>query len=386
MTQNIPLSEPVFRGNEWKYIKECLDTGWVSSAGSFVERFENTVAEYTGCTHAVATVNGTSALHVSLVANGITYGDEVIVPTLTFVAPVNAVRYCGADPVFMDCDKDTLCMDVEKLKGFLEENTYIGKDNLTYNKNSKKPVKAIIPVHVFGHPSDMDSLLEIAGQYNLIIIEDASESLGSEYKGRKAGSFGHIGCFSFNGNKIVTSGGGGMVVTNNEILAKKIRHLTTQARTDPFEYDHDEVGYNYRLTNIQAAMGVAQMEKLDEFVSLKRKNAMLYRDMLAGLDDVEFLWEKAGSKSNFWMYTIRVHKEHKKALIEYLLAKNIQVRPIWKLMHTLPMYKGFQVYAIDKAIKAYESCINLPCSVSLKQEEVEYVSNNIANYFLGLKR
>jgi perosamine synthetase len=381
MSRTIPLSVPVIEGNEWKYVKECLDTGWVSSVGSFVDKFEDILAEYTGCRYAVATSNGTAALHISLLASGIRSGDEVIVPTLTFVATANVVKYCGAEPVFMDSDVETLCMDVDKLNEFLQKNTYRDSDNITYNKVSNRPIRAIIPVHLFGHPLNMDYLQEVANRYNLIIVEDATESLGSEYNGKKTGSFGRAGCFSFNGNKIITTGGGGMVVTNDEHLSKKIRHLTTQARSDAVEYDHDEIGYNYRLTNIQAAIGLAQMERIDEFINIKRRNAVAYKELLSGLDEVEVLWEKPGVKSNFWYITIKTPEPHKKDLMEFLLSRGIQVRPVWKPIHTLPMYRNSQAYKIRAAFGAYNSCINLPCSVNITNKDIEYVTNNIINYF-----
>lgn len=377
----IPLSEPEISGNEWKYIKECLDAGWVSSAGTYVDKFEKTVAAYVGTKYAVATVNGTSALHVSLIACSIGPDDEVIVPTLTFIAPVNAVRYCGANPVFMDSNPETLCIDVQKTADFISGRCERRKDSFTYNKKTGRKIKAIIPVHVFGHPADMDGLLEVCGKGNIDIIEDATESLGSEYQEKKTGSLGKAGCFSFNGNKIITTGGGGMVVTDDKHLSEKIRHLCTQAKKDLFEYDHDEIGYNYRLTNLQAAMGVAQMERLDDFIAIKRKNASLYRKLLSGIEEIEFLWEADSVKNNFWFYTVRLSKGHKKTLMERLLSKNIQVRPIWKLIHTLPMYKDCQVYAINNVVEAYESCINLPCSVGLREEEIEFVVKSIKGYF-----
>lgn len=380
----IPLSEPEISGNEWLYIKECLDTGWVSSVGSYVNRFEEMVAGYVGSKYAVATVNGTSALHVSLIACGVQPNDEVIVPTITFIAPVNVIRYCNAYPIFIDCDADTLCMDVQKAADFITNECEIRSDGFTYNKKTNRRIKAIIPVHVFGHPADMDKLVIICRTNNIDIIEDATESLGSKYKGKKTGSFGKAGCFSFNGNKIITTGGGGMVVTDNKGIADKVRHLTTQAKKDAFEYDHDEIGYNYRLTNIQAAIGVAQMERLNDFIAIKRENAALYRDLLAEIDGIEFLWEKLWAKSNFWFYTIRVPKVHKKNLIKFLLSKNIQVRPVWKLIHTLPMYKGSQSYRIENAVKAYDTCISLPCSLSLGKKEIEYITKNIRDYFSKL--
>ena len=378
----IPQSVPVISGNEWKYIKECLDTGWVSSVGGFVNRFEKIVADYVGVKYAVAVVNGTSALHVSLIACGVKPEDEVIVPTLTFIAPVNVIKYCRAYPIFMDCVVDTLCLDVQKVVDFLSNECELKQDGHTYNKKTRRRIKAVIPVHVFGHPVEMDDLLEICLLHNIHIIEDATESLGSEYKGQRAGSFGRLGCLSFNGNKIVTTGGGGMIVTNDEDLAKRIKHLSTQAKNDPIEYDHDDIGYNYRLTNIQAAMGVAQMERLDEFITIKRKNAFLYKGLLSELNEVKFLWEEVWAKSNFWFYTMKVDSEHKTPLIEYLLTRNIQVRPIWKLIHTLSMYSDFQTYEIDNAVDAYEGCISIPCSVDLKEKDIRYVVENIKNYYI----
>ena len=381
MKFKIPLSVPVISGNEWKYIKECLDTEWVSSVGSYVSRFEEMVARYVGVKYAVATVNGTSALHISLIACNVKPEDEVIVPALTFVAPVNVVRYCGAHPVFMDCDLNSLCIDVKKVSGFITSECEQRKDGFTYNKKTERRVKAIVPVHVFGHPVDMDHLVKVCDSYNIDIIEDATESFGSEYNGEQTGSFGRVGCFSFNGNKIITTGGGGMIVSSEEIVAERARHLTKQARIDSFEYDHDEIGFNYRLPNINAAMGVAQMEKLSEFVDIKRRNALLYRKLLSEVGEVEVVCEASFVKSNFWFYTIRVPNEDKKPLMEYLLSKNIEVRPIWKLMHTLPMYKDCQAYSIEESTKVYESCFNLPCSVNLKEEEILFVVESIKDYF-----
>ncbi|MAG68703.1 MAG: aminotransferase DegT [Acidobacteria bacterium] len=380
----IALSEPVISGNEWLYIKDCLDTGWVSTVGAYVTRFEEAVASYVDAKYAVATVNGTSALHVSLISCDVQPDDEVIVPALTFISSVNVIRYCSAYPIFMDCDAETLCIDVQKVIDFIRNECEQRSDSFAYNKDTNRRVKAVIPVHVFGHPAEMDILLEVCEKNNIDIIEDATESLGSEYKGKKTGSFGKAGCFSFNGNKIVTAGGGGMVVTDDEELANKIRHLTTQAKKDPFEYDHDEIGYNYKLNNIQAAMGVAQMEKIEEFVQIKRKNAKLYIELLANINELEFLEESEWAKSNYWLFTIKVSKEHKKHLIEYLLSKNIQVRSIWKLISSLPMYSGFQSYKIGRADDAYESCISLPSSVNLKQSESEYIANEIRNYYKTL--
>jgi len=381
----IPLSEPRIYGNEWKYVKDCLDKGWVSSAGSYVIQFEEMVAGYVGCKYGIAVVNGTAALHLSLVACGVRRGDEVIVPSLTFVATANVVKYCGADPVFVDCDDETLCLNVEKLRIFLKVECEQKENGYTYNRTSGRRVKAIIPVHVFGHPVEMDALLELCQSYNIDIIEDATESLGSEYKGQRTGSFGKLACLSFNGNKIITTGGGGMVVTNDSGLAERVKHLSTQAKNDPLEYDHDEIAYNYRLTNIQAAMGVAQMESLDKFIEIKRDNAHRYQDLLSSCKGLELLWERSWVRSNFWFTTVKVSKDHKIPLIEYLISRNIQVRPVWKPIHTLRMYKDCQAYEIESAINIYDTSFNLPCSVSLKEDERLFVVKNIDDYLKALQ-
>ena len=377
----IPLSEPAIIGNERKYIKECLDTGWISSIGSYVNRFEKMVAEYVGCKYGIAVVNGTSALHLSLLVCDVKSDDEVIVPALTFVATANVVKYCGADPVFIDCDQETLCLDVKKLKRFLEMECIRKNDGYTYNKASDRRVKAVMAVHNFGHPVEMDNLIEICQQYNIDIIEDATESLGSEHKGQKTGSFGKLACLSFNGNKIITSGGGGMVVTNDGRLAEKVRHLSTQAKNDSIEYDHNEIGYNYRLTNIQAAMGVAQMEGLDTFVEIKRKNAFRYKKLFSNMNGIELLWEKPWVKSNFWFYTVTVSTVHKKALIDYLHSENIQVRPLWKPIHTLRMYKDCQAFRVESALNIYDTALNLPCSIGIKKEEIDFTVEKIKSFF-----
>ena len=271
----IPLCVPEIRGNEWKYIKECLDTNWVSSVGPFVDRFEQELAAYVGTKHAIATVNGTAALHIALLVAGVQPDDEVLVSTLTFISPANAIRYVGAWPVFIDAEPDYWQMDPQKVVDFLDKECQ-WRDGALYNKITGRRVKAIIPVHILGHPCDMDPILEIVRKYELLVIEDATEALGAKYKDRMVGHLGDIACFSFNGNKIITTGGGGMIVTDNEAWARKAKYLTTQAKDDPVEYIHNEIGYNYRLTNVQAAMGVAQLEKLEEHIASKRRIAKTY--------------------------------------------------------------------------------------------------------------
>lgn len=380
MRELIPLSIPNISGNEWKYVKECLDTGWVSSVGSYVDQFEQRVSEYVGTEFGVATVNGTAALHLSLLACGVRPNDEVIAPSFTFIAPVNAIKYCGAFPVFIGSDPATLGLDVNKVNDFLSQECALRNGEL-YNRQSGRKVSAILPVHIFGHPVDMVPLNEIAGRYGLPIIEDASESLGSEYRGRKTGSLSTIGCFSFNGNKIITCGGGGMVTTNDESLANRIHHLSTQANKKPFEYEHDEIGFNYRLTNIQAALGVAQLEQLDSFVEIKRKNATCYRELLATLPNVKLAWEEPWAKSNFWLCTLMVSPEDRNSLMDYLLSQNIQVRPAWKLMHNLSMYQDCQTYKIEETMAEFEKCISIPSSVQLTTEDIQYVVDRIKVYF-----
>lgn len=380
MRELIPLSIPNISGNEWKYVKECLDTGWVSSVGSYVDQFEQRVSEYVGTEFGVATVNGTAALHLSLLACGVRPNDEVIAPSFTFIAPVNAIKYCGAFPVFIGSDPATLGLDVNKVNDFLSQECALRNGEL-YNRQSGRKVSAILPVHIFGHPVDMAPLNEIAGRYGLPIIEDASESLGSEYRGRKTGSLSTIGCFSFNGNKIITCGGGGMVTTNDESLANRIHHLSTQANKKPFEYEHDEIGFNYRLTNIQAALGVAQLEQLDSFVEIKRKNATCYRELLTTLPDVKLAWEEPWAKSNFWLCTLMVSPEDRNSLMDYLLSQNIQVRPAWKLMHNLSMYQDCQTYKIEETMAEFEKCISIPSSVQLTAEDIQYVVDRIKVYF-----
>lgn len=380
MRKQIPLSIPNISGNEWKYVKECLDTGWVSSVGSYVDQFEQKISQYVGTEFGVATVNGTAALHLSLLACGVQPGDEVIAPAFTFIAPINAIHYCGAKPVFIGSETNTLGLSVQRVNDFLTQECTYQQGSLRNRKTGKK-ISAILPVHIFGHPVEMSPLNEIAGQYNLPVIEDASESLGSEYREKRTGSLSTVGCFSFNGNKIITCGGGGMVTTNQESLANRIQHLSTQANKNPFEYEHDDVGFNYRLTNIQAALGVAQLEQLDSYIEIKRKNALLYRQMLSEIPQVELAWEESWAKSNFWLCTLLVPPRDRKPLMEFLLSQNIQVRPAWKLMHTLSMYRDCQVFEMDETVSVFERCISIPSSVQLTADDIKFVVDCIKTYF-----
>jgi len=364
----IPLSAPSLKGNEWKYVKECLETEWVSSAGTYVDTFEKNVADYLEARYAVACVNGTSALHISLLLAEVQPQDEVIVPTVTFIAPVNAVKYIGAEPLFMDCD-DHCTLDIDKTKEFLETQCVFRK-GVTINKKTNRRIAAVIPVHIFGIPVNMDPLLELADRYNIKIIEDATESLGSLYKGKKTGTFGLLGCLSFNGNKIITTGGGGMVITDHEALAKRARYLTTQAKEDGMEYIHNEIGLNYRMVNVLAAIGVAQLEEIDNYVALKRKNFNLYKKALSDTP-LTLLDEPAYAHSNKWFYAVlcRDTKE-KNLMLEHLKRKGVQARPLWFLNHLQKPYAHCQAYAIEKAPHIYDTLVNIPCSVSLTENEI----------------
>lgn len=378
----LPLCVPNIKGNAEKYVLETIQTGWVSSVGSFVDRFEKEFAEYVGTKYAVAVVNGTAALHVSLILCDVGYGDEVLMPNLTFVAPANAIKYCGANPVFLDSNWNDLGIDVNKLEDFLLKETEY-KDGYTVNKRSKAKIKAIIPMHAQGYPVDMDDLNELCAKRNIMVVEDATESLGSEYKGLKTGNFSELACFSFNGNKIMTTGGGGMIVTNNEDYAKRAKHLSTTAKTDPVQYDHDEVGYNYRLVNVLAALGVAQLELMPEFVETKRKNLSLYKELFQHIDGFNIHTEPVNTRSNYWMYCMVVDKKldlNLFDLIKYFGSNKIQVRPIWKLMTDLPMYKGSQSYHCDVSRDIHNRMLNIPCSTNLTEEDIHRVVETLKKY------
>ena len=372
----IPLCIPEIRGNEWKYIKECLDTNWVSSVGSFVDRFEQELATYVKTQCAVATASGTAALHIALLVAGVQPDDEVLVSTLTFIAPANAIRYVGAWPVFMDADPLYWQMDPEKVIDFLEKECQ-WRNGALYNKATGRCVKAILPVHILGHPCDMDPILEIARKYNLVIIEDATESLGAKYKGRMVGHIGDIACFSFNGNKIITTGGGGMIVTDNEKRARHAKYLTTQAKDNLAEYIHNEIGYNYRLTNIQAAMGCAQLEQLDDYIATKRRIATTYTKALANMPGIIPMCEAPWAFSIFWMYTVLMDERRygmsSRELMQHLAKHRIQTRPLWQPLHRSPAHKGTQAYRVDVADNIYRQALSLPCSVGLEMSEIERV-------------
>jgi perosamine synthetase len=368
----IPLSSPKLSGNEWRYIKDCIDTGWVSSVGSYVNRFESFCADYTKRKFAVACINGTSALHTAFLVAGIKPNDEVIAPALTFVAPANAVRYTGAFPVFVDVDKDFWQIDCQKLEAFLKHECTI-KKGLPVNRHTGRTIKAIVPVDLLGHPVDMDAILKIARRYNLLVIEDAAESIGAEYKSSKVGQKADITCLSFNGNKVITCGGGGMLVTNNKKWAEQARYLTTQAKDDPIEYIHSEIGYNYRLTNIQAALGLAQMEKLDSYVKIKRSLAKRYDQALSKIEGIELPKEASWAKSTYWLYTILVDKKvygmDCRTLMHALTKKGIQSRPLWHPLQSLKPFKDCYGHDISVANDLYKRALSIPSSVGLTLKE-----------------
>lgn len=382
----IPLSVPVIQGNEWRYMKECLDTNWVSSVGPFVDRFEEAIAAQVGTRFAVATVNGTAALHVALLLADVKPEDEVVVSTLTFIAPVNAIRYVGAWPVFIDAESDYLQMDPSGVVDFLERGCR-WRDGALQNKLTGRRVSAVIPVHILGHPVDLDPILEVAGKYGLKVIEDATECLGAMYKGRPAGSFGDIAAFSFNGNKIITTGGGGMLVTSNEEWARKAKHLTTQAKDHPTEYIHSEVGYNYRLTNLLAAMGCAQLEQLETFIAAKQRIATRYANGLQGLPGISIMKEAPWASSVWWLYTILVDDAifgaDSRQLMRFLNSQNIQTRPLWQPIHLSRPHQGGSATKLPIAKKLYQQALSLPCSANLSEDEQSRVIEEIRSVAAG---
>lgn len=372
----IPLCVPEIRGNEWKYIKHCLDTGWVSSVGSYVTQFEEKLSRYVGAKHAIAAVNGTSALHIALLCAGVRPDDEVLVSTLTFIAPVNAIRYVGAWPVFMDADRKYWQMDPEAVRDFLAKECRVRKGQV-FNRTTKRRVAAILPVHILGHPVDMDPIMELTAKYKLAVIEDATEALGALYKNRMVGTIGHIACFSFNGNKLITTGGGGMIVTNKENWARRARYLTTQAKDDPVEYCHKQIGYNYRLTNIQAAMGVAQIEQIREFVAKKRAIADRYMKALGDIPGISFQAEAPWARSAWWMFTIRIAPAQfgrdSRATLKALGEKGVETRPLWQPMHISPAHKDCPRRRCPIASALHRTSLSLPCSVGLDEKSQDYV-------------
>jgi perosamine synthetase len=364
----VSLHEPQFAGNEWTYAKECLDTGWVSSVGKFVDRFEEMLEEYTGARRAIAVVNGTAALHICLKLVGVEAGDEVLIPSLTFVATANAVAYCGAIPHFVDCEERTLGLDPAALGRYLEGIAYIGAEGCI-NRVTGRRIKAVVPMHTFGHPVDLDPLLEVCKRFRLELVEDAAESLGSFYKGEHTGNRGRVSALSFNGNKVVTTGGGGAILTNDEELGCLSKHLTTTAKVPHrWEFNHDMVGYNYRLPNLNAALGCAQLEQLPGFVKHKRALADRYRQAFVGIKGVRFFSEPDFAKSNYWLNVLLLDENlagERDAILTVTNDSGIMTRPAWTPMHRLPMFADAPKMDLPVTESLAARLINIPSSASL---------------------
>lgn len=362
----VPLSVPVFAGNEKKYLEECVDTTFVSSVGKFVDRFEEMVAEYTGAKKAVVCVSGTNALHMAMMLVGVERNDEVITQALTFIATCNAISYIGAHPVFIDVDKDTMGLSPKAVKAWFEANAEI-KGNSCYNKNTGRRIKCCVPMHTFGHPVHLDELVKVCEEWHIELVEDAAESLGSFYKGRHTGTFGKVGAISFNGNKTITTGGGGMLLFMDEELGQFAKHLTTQAKVPHcWEFVHDHIGYNYRMPNINAALGCAQMEHLEEFVLNKRETAAKYAEYFKNIEDIDFFTEPSDCRSNYWLNVVIL--KDKQSQLEFLQQTNdngVMTRPIWELMNRLPMFEHCQNDGLSNSIWLADRVVNIPSSVRI---------------------
>lgn len=374
----IPLSVPHLKGNELKYVSEAIDTEWVSTAGPFVERFETELASYVGMSSAVSCQNGTSGLHLALLLCDIQENDLVFAPALTFIAAVNPISYANAKPIFLDCDH-SLCIDPIKLRTYCETQCKVSEEKLIH-KETGKHIKAIVVVHVFGNMADMNSILAIAKEFHLKVIEDATEALGTHYtegslKGKFAGTMGDVGVYSFNGNKIMTTGGGGMLVSPHESWIEKAKHLSTQAKSDPLYYTHDEIGYNYRMTNLQAALGVAQLESLEGFISHKAENYALYQEGIASIEGLELLPFSEQIRSNYWFYSLdcRDFSKNRDQVIALCGEKKIQCRPIWGLICHQKPYVNSICDSVDCATDYWKHIVNIPCSSNLSKEEVKRV-------------
>lgn len=364
MKKFLPLSEPSLAGNEARYVAECVASGWISSVGPFVDRFEKAFAENCGAAHAVAVVNGTAALHVALLAVGVEPGDEVLVSALSFVAPANAIRYCGAAPVFLDVDPETWQLDEVKLERFLEREC-VRRGRRAVDKKTGRVIRAIVPVHILGSAARVDNIVAIARRWGIKVVEDACEAVGARYRGKAPGTFGDAGAFSFNGNKIVTCGGGGMVVTADEKLARRVRYLTTQAKDDPIEYFHKEIGYNYRLTSLPAALGLAQLERLGPLMDARRALAEAYDAEFAG-SPITPMPRPEGVEQTFWLYTAllppRTTITRRRKVIAALNAQGIGSRPLWHTLHDLPPFKKGRADKIEAAAELYRRGVSLPSS------------------------
>lgn len=379
----IPLSVPNFAGNEREYVNDAVVSEWVSSGGAKVSLFEEQVASYAGATRAVACASGTAGLHLAMLVAGIGAGDEVIVPALTFIAAVNPVRYVGAEPVFIGCD-DTLCIDPDALEDFCAHHCRV-ENEILYNAATGRPVRAVEPVHVFGNLADMERITDIANRYHLLVIEDATEAIGSRwlagrYAGKMAGTVGDIGVYSFNGNKIITTGSGGMLVSRHGDWAEHAKHLSTQAKSDELQFYHDEVGYNYRMTNLQAALGLAQLEQLEGFIAHKKTMHARYMEKLDGIKGLKILPFMHTIDANHWFFSLLLPEKSpisRDELIALLQQQAIQTRPIWALINEQPPYRNNQAFALQKAEMYRERIVNLPCSSNLTEAQLERVCDAI---------
>lgn len=362
----IPLHAPVFIGREREYLADTIDSTFVSSVGAYVDRFEGEIAAYTGSPRAVATMNGTAALHIALQLAGVKHRDLVITQPLTFIATCNAISYCGAEPVFVDVDRHTLGLSPVALSAWLEEHAQLDDAGICRTKSDGRVVRACLPMHTFGHPVDLDGLLAVCHRWNLVLVEDAAESLGSYYKGRHTGTFGALGTLSFNGNKIITTGGGGMILSG-EALGVRAKHLTTTSKKPhPYEYVHDEVGYNYRLPNLNAALGCAQLEQLETFIAQKRDLASRYAAQLKG-SDLNFFSEPADCRSNYWLNAVQCENlQHRDALLKATNDNSVMTRPVWALMNHLPMYSNCSCGQLTNAEWLEARIVNLPSSIPLE--------------------
>ena len=384
----LPLSEPCLQGNEWNYVRECLDSGWISSVGEFVNRFEQRVAEYVGTKYAVATVNGTAALHMGLLAAGVQPGDEVLSSTLTFIATANAIRYAGAHPVFIDCEPNHWQLDPQLLRDFIRTQCRIENGELR-NRTTGRRITAIMPVHVLGHPVNLDELEAIAREAGLRLIEDAAESLGASWHGRKIGAASDIACVSFNGNKTITCGGGGMLLTNSKAVADRARYLTTQAKDDAIEYIHHEIGFNYRMTNVLAAIGLAQLEQLDGFVERRRNIAAFYRQHLNGPG---FTWhtDAPGAISTSWLSTALIDPFQTGLtaceLRDRLQQARIQTRRLWQPMHLSPAHQGAQAVLNGTADRLFDQALSFPSTPNLQPQDLHRVADSVRAALPGQRK
>ena len=383
----INLSVPNLSMDILDNLKECLESGWVSTGGRFIPEFETKVKNYMKTKFAAGVQSGTAGLHMSLQVLGVQRDEEVFVPTLTFIAAVNPTTYLGASPIFIDCD-DSLCMDPIKLEKFCSEECDF-KEGVLVNKKTNKKIRALVIVHVFGNMADMEKIMDIAKKYNLRVLEDATEALGTyytegKYKGKYAGTIGDIGVLSFNANKIITTGGGGMVVGDNEELVEKVRFLSSQAKKDTLYFIHDEIGYNYRMLNLQAALGTSQIDQLESFIETKIKNYKIYKEELEKIEGLEILPFVEGIRANHWFYSLKIDKEKygigRDELLQKLVDAGIQTRPIWGLIHQQKPYSACQNYEIEKALYYYDRILNLPCSSNLTEKEVYQVIEKIKEF------